>query len=341
MSVKISEPLSRQLAALTFVATLLVVMCHCDDVMIKQDGFVRFFGGIFTDANVANFFFLSGFFVARHFGEDRWYRSAIAGRLRTLGVPYLGWCIIYCGVFALAACLGFFQPPQGMFEFKNIFGIGLSTPPIDFALWYIKTLFYFILVAPLFFRLQTKYRLALPIIAMALLLLRISPFGNFPQSLYGFCFNLVGLICFLTGAQVAFSQTLLGVFFHAGKWIWGVCWLIFWFLVAIGVDCSRGTFRLILHPFYVLFAVFCLHRVVACVPLRIGEVLIKSSFMIYAVHLMILKLVSPCLNDVFGQVPMLCYSMLFIVSVTGGIVLTMFLRKTSPVVLSLLTGGRG
>lgn len=338
---KISEPLSRQLSTVTFVATVLVVMCHCDDVMSNKDGVVRFLGGIFTDANVANFFFLSGFFVARHYAEDGWYRKAILGRLRTLGVPYLVWCLIYLGVYGCASLVGAYHPQAEFFGMRKVFGIGLLTPPIDFALWYIKTLFYFIIISPLFFALQYKFKATFPLIALSLLMVKISPFGSSPY--LGFCFNLVGFVCFLMGAEVAFSGLMQRSFLRNGnKWgEGGGKWLFCWIIAAFFANCFDGCWRTVLHPFYVLFAVFSLQRIVADIPWRASETLARSSFVIYAVHLMILKLASPLLNKMLGRCPILCFLMLTVVAVCSGIAITVALRSLSRRTLAFLTGGRG
>lgn len=336
---KISPALSSQLSTVTFVATVLVVMCHCDDVMAHKDGIVRYLGGVFTDANVANFFFLSGFFVARHFEEDGWWKKSIVSRLRTLGIPYLAWCVVYLGIYCLVWCLGCYQPPEGMFGFKNVFGIGLLTPPIDFALWYIKTLLYFIAISPLFFALQCKFRAAFPLIALSLLMVKISPLGSSP--FLGFCFNLVGFACFLMGAEVAFSRLMQRVFLCNGNHFSGGIWLLCWVISSLLLNCTDDSIRTVLHPFYVLFAVFCLQRVIVDIPWRVGEALAKSSFVIYAAHLMILKLTSPFLNKLLGQCPILCFSMLTVTAVFGGIAITVALRRLSRRTLALLTGGRG
>lgn len=217
IQMRITPALSSQLSTVTFIATVLVVMCHCDDVMASNGGIVRYLGGVFTDANVVNFFFLSGFFVARHFGEDGWWKKAIVSRLCSLGVPYVAWCVVYLGFYSLIWCLGCYQPPEGMFCFRSVFGVGFLTPPIDFALWYLKTLFYFIIVSPLFFALQYKFKAAFPLIALSLLMVKISPFGSSPY--LGFCFNLVGFVCFLMGAEVAFSDLMQRTFLcHGNKW---------------------------------------------------------------------------------------------------------------------------
>lgn len=69
------------LSVLSFFATLLVVMCHVDDFLPCREGvegmIVRYLGGAFSDANVANFFVLSGYFLARHVGEKSWYVDAL------------------------------------------------------------------------------------------------------------------------------------------------------------------------------------------------------------------------------------------------------------------------
>ena len=142
-----TEILKRQLATVMFLATVLVVMCHVDDVMSNKNMLVRYLGGIFTDANVANFFFLSGFFLARHYGERNWYGVALARRTRTLVVPYFAWCVVYLAFYLLCEISHLGKPhASGFFNPLKVFGIGLGAP-IDFALWYIKTLLYFIIVS--------------------------------------------------------------------------------------------------------------------------------------------------------------------------------------------------
>ena len=335
---KITPALSSQLSTVTFVATILVVMCHCDDVMASKDEIVRYLGGVFSDANVANFFFLSGFFVARHFGEDGSWKKSIVSRLRSLGVPYLAWCVAYLAVYCLIWCLGCYQPPKGMFGFRSVFGVDLLTPPIDFALWYIKTLFYFIIVSPLFFALQYKFKAAFPLIALSLLMVKISPFGSSPY--WGCCFNLVGFVCFLMGAEVAFSGWMQRVFLRNDNKV-GIIWLFCWIIAAFFTNCTGECWRAVLHPFYILFAVFCLQRIIADIPWRVSETLARSSFVIYAAHLMILKLASPLLNKMLGRCPILCFLMLMAVAVCSGIAITVSLRSLSRRTLALLTGGRG
>ena len=77
------------------------------------------------------------------------------------------------------------------------------------------------------------------------------------------------------------------------------------------------------------------------IPWRVSGVLTRSSFVIYAVHLMILKLTSPFLNKLFGQSSVLCFFTLTFVAVCGGIVITVVMRMLSRRTLALLTGGRG
>lgn len=348
MSMKISESLSRQLSTVSFIATVLVVMCHCDDFMANKNFPVQFLGGIFSDANVHNFFFLSGFFVATRFTDAGWYRTAIFKRLRTLGIPYLIWCILYLCENIFSSRLGFHNHCLGRLDLWNVFGIGFLTPPIDFALWYIKTLFYFIIVSPFFFRLQYKSKWTLPIIACVIFAIKISPIGRLPEFRLGF--NLVGFCCFLLGAQMAFSKdlrdallcsnTLRGLSFIAtrfGAWLW----LIDWVGAAIFIQLTGGLLHQILHPLYIVFSVICLHQIVANLPWRVVDLFTKSSFIIYASHFMILHLISPFCNNLFAGKPISCYMTMLIVSLSSGVLVTVLLRSISPVLLSLLSSGRG
>ena len=87
------------LATFTFLATFLVVMCHADDVLAFRPTVAAILGGTFSDANVYNFFWLSGFFLGRHQNEQGWWRSALVKRVSTLIVPYVLWNAAYFVVY--------------------------------------------------------------------------------------------------------------------------------------------------------------------------------------------------------------------------------------------------
>ena len=336
-----TESLKRQLATVMFLATVLVVMCHVDDVMPNKNALVRYLGGIFTDANVANFFFLSGFFLARHYGERNWYGDALAKRMRTLVVPYFAWCVVYLAFYLIVEFLHLGKPHSpGFYNPRRIFGIGLGAP-IDFALWYIKTLLYFVIASPPFFWLMKRFRWSAPVLIGAFIALKISPWGNLPC--FGFVFHLVGFACFLLGAKVAFSPKFRDfVLNRRNNAILGGVWALSAMGMMAIVSCGNPfhLFRF-LHPFYILLSVFCLHRIVAALQWRASDVLVKSSFVIYVSHLLFLKIVSPCMNKIFGGIPTLNYFCMVVLAICFGVGLTVFLRKISPRFLSLLTGGRG
>lgn len=65
----ISAEESRVVTRFAIFATLLVVMCHADDPIPREvrSFYVSWLGDKFSDANVCNFFFLSGWLLARRF----------------------------------------------------------------------------------------------------------------------------------------------------------------------------------------------------------------------------------------------------------------------------------
>ena len=76
------------LSVASFLATVLVVMCHADDVMPVASLPISILGQSFSDSNVYNFFMLSGFFVGKHILEEKWWQAALVKRISTLLVPY-------------------------------------------------------------------------------------------------------------------------------------------------------------------------------------------------------------------------------------------------------------
>ena len=94
----ISARTSQRMSIMSFVCACMIVAIHSTpspELGTWQWWAVNFLGrdGL-CRAAVPWFFFASGFFLARHFGESGWYKEAISVRMRTLVVPFVLWGII-------------------------------------------------------------------------------------------------------------------------------------------------------------------------------------------------------------------------------------------------------
>ena len=156
---RIADDLSAKIANMGFVCALLVVFIHLERVPQEIGSmawiayyFIRY---VLAVAAVPYFFLVSGFFLSQRVGESGWWRRAVAKRFRTLGVPYLFWCLIPALAFSLLmpeSDLGGIcsRVPLRASSIAAAFGFNLFTvPEANRPLWYVRSLFLLLLVSPL------------------------------------------------------------------------------------------------------------------------------------------------------------------------------------------------
>ena len=80
------------------VCAMLVVLCHISP-KVEMGSFTwcidRFVNDGIGRAAVPYFFIVSSFFLAKHIGENGWWKKAVLDRLRTLIVPHLIWNLLW------------------------------------------------------------------------------------------------------------------------------------------------------------------------------------------------------------------------------------------------------
>lgn len=336
---------SAAIAKFSFFATLLVVMCHADDIMCSgQVPFlVRFLGGSFSDANVYNFFFLSGFLLARHYGESNWWTDSLKKRVRTLLVPYAMWCVLY---YVLVNASDFmcmqstFDIAAGVGELKGIFGLGLFTKPYNWVLWYVKSLFYFILLSPILFpalkKSSIKYLCSATVV---MFVLRAVAYRYKLEAIHYLSFNthLLALAVFMWGSWCSLHDIRFPAILEKTQFIIP---LVIWTVVAVSfflIDNMTQDIGYIMAPINIAVSCFCLMWVCFCLEKKIPAMISKCSFFIYASHIMVLRAIKslwPTCASLFA------YSVLVVatVAVSVGIAHTVYL--VSPRFAELLSGGR-
>ena len=255
-------------------------------------------GSTFSDSNTANFFLLSGYFLARHFGSENWYRKAIEKRCRSLLAPYIVWNFL---IFVLIACGSFVKFALGQgdlgtvkilyaddFGLTRILGLGVTLPPYDFPLWYIKSLFLFVLVSPVIFKILSQSRFQTAILICISLILNYCVWAfSLPQvKFFSLCFPLQGFIFFMIGASIAIRKwpqlvvpsrmlTLISV----ALWI-----VTSWIAMLL-----PRTLQLALRPCYIVFAMFAIHVIAATVRINLPMWVSSSVFILYAAHFPLLQ----------------------------------------------------
>jgi len=140
---RISDETSEKISFWSFVFSLLVVVIHCawkPETEVERLTFALVRTTLARMA-VPFFFACSGYFLARHFDEFGWWRREIGKRLRSLGVPYVLWTLVYAVVLFVEAG-----------ELMGLGGFGLNPckPPALAALWYVRSLMVFVILSPVF-----------------------------------------------------------------------------------------------------------------------------------------------------------------------------------------------
>ena len=209
--------MSARLSNLGFVFALLVVAIHVHWPPLLPARFAFAFH-VALSAAVPFFFAVSGFFLARHWEEPGWWRTAVVKRMRTLAIPYFAWSAVAMAVIAAcgaAANLFAGRPPlHGLHVapdgFRAFFGLNLFCYPELGPLWYVRCLLLFVLAAPLFKRLDDRLGWALPPAALALsIAVQMSLDGGTGSWAFFFSngFSLWGLSFFLLGIRLRRGAT--------------------------------------------------------------------------------------------------------------------------------------
>ena len=157
---KISQPLSNKLANMGFVCACLVVLIHVPDVeigMFVNDFVFQWFKRGVAMIAVPVFFVMSGFFLGRHINEEGWYAKAIKSRIRTLVVPFFTLSLLWLPVFFFFHYIGvryFGADDSNRSMDLTIYNVlhGLGVFPwggnVVVGLWYVRALFYLVLLSP-------------------------------------------------------------------------------------------------------------------------------------------------------------------------------------------------
>ena len=151
---------SERIKAIGFVCALMVVAIHCAaipkgwwDGSVDIPKWIVALQALGTDTlarlAVPWFFVISGFFLVkgiRDVGENDgccrlcglfgWWRSSVAKRMLTLGVPYLLWNLIYYLFKIVTGKYGF----EGWHCFDQLIGYDLHNVPACGQFWYLRNI---------------------------------------------------------------------------------------------------------------------------------------------------------------------------------------------------------
>lgn len=156
---QIDARVSNKIANMGLVCACLVVGIHLGDTTDVGSAawwVIRMTKSSLCSVAVPFFFMVSGFMLAGHCDEDGWWGRAIKKRIVTLLIPFFAWNLIWL-MFDYGMIIAANVVTRADL-FRNIrwngvlWALGLDprcSPPL-FTYWYIRSLFLFVLIAPMF-----------------------------------------------------------------------------------------------------------------------------------------------------------------------------------------------
>jgi len=315
-------------------------MCHADDVLPFCSVPVKFLGGSFSDSHVYNFFVLSGYFLGLHTNERKWWKTACVKRITTLLVPYVCWNILYFVVYAI----GGISHESGLLGVNKIFGFTLGLAPICYPMWYVKTLYIFVMLSPVFVWCLHLFRKD---IARACLLFAM--IGTYIFALYfnllkpehkifansglhplGCCFFCIGIFL----SQVDIKRWWCDIV-TANRYLTLSVSLSIWILSAVFANAVACSFVKVLNIGISSLCLFSISSSIGPIPMA----LTRSSFFIYGTHLLFLIVLGKCFS-VFPCAGIIVYISLLLSTVCLSVTLGVLMRRAVPILYAPLVGGR-
>jgi len=354
--VRMNDELSNKIANIGFVCSILVVFIHAKtsvDCGSLSWWLVRFVRTI-ADAAIPMFFFISGFLLVGHCEENKkWWIMAVGRRIKSLLVPYFCFTLLYILILGLRdLCLA------------SRFGLNpVITPTLQWAtmalglhpchsvllgpMWYIRCLFIFVLISPLFvFVIKKHNKLGYVFAVLAFYASYVTDsasvnpdvnlIGGF-AGFWGFCFRLYGFGWFLLGMTIRLGGSYCLCIKR--------CTFAFCAIVGVALVVSQQLAPASLQrlaPFVVTpLMIFSLCGLVPGISWP--QILTRNSFAIYCLHFIYLYVfqcgykmlrIEQYLEGVLGWV---CVAVVtsFICIMTAE-----FIRKRKPLLARFVLGGR-
>ena len=361
MAVSIPQKLSAKFKGVSFICALLVVLLHSyTQAMDSTTGALHLFGwflcvGICGIA-VPFFFIISGYLLAYQVDDGVPYSRLVTKRLKSLGLPYLYWCLIYTVTYVAFTIYGnhlagrpldtntsLILPLTSWQNPFRLFGFDMFLFPADGPLWYVRNLMLLVIASPLLLVTMKKKATSLIILAIFAFLYIVHfmiprPWWQFFEtgfSTRGFLFFSLGI--YLKRFPVSWKPNL-------GTTL-GLC--LVWFLLAWPWKIPHDYAYILLHLAYPVgcLSLWYIFDFLPFIDILENTLVVKYSFFIFASHYAILNILfcqKACdlLKRHVMNSELMVYVLRFVVTAVVSIALAYILEHFMPKLYKALTGGR-
>lgn len=345
---QVSKEVSAKIVNMSLLGALLVISIHCgfsaDDTGLCRLIYEVFPGG-YSRIAVPFFFLVSGYFLASHINETGWWQNETLKRVKSVMIPFLLWALIYQVLFtplSIYADIRAGRPFGANISFLNgdalkVFGLVWDQWPVSVPLWFLRSLFLFVIVSPIIVWLLRKMpRIWIIVLCSCTIALLYAPdpkLGGWS----GFCqhvFSISGLMYFSFGMYARMKDI------HYGSRRMAVVAAI----IGGGLLVLNSVISMVLPQLKIpslIFAIPCLmYATWYFVPaMPIPHWLKGVSFPIYLTHCIFLGywgIFSKNVGVDESIAKLISWPMAFV----GCIILANLIRRMAPRAFALLFGGR-
>lgn len=346
---------STKISKVSLICAFFVVCIHCKPTG-TVGGFTwwvneTFNKGICSIA-VPFFFVVSGFFLAKHFHENHWWKREVNKRIKSLLIPYVSWSILYflyaisliliANIIANTSLLRNF--PTSSNDWLRILGLDPLQFPYLIPLWFVRCLFLFLLISPIIAWIVKKGKTI-----SSVFLLLIFPLGilrGIFQPVEGDAlwftvgtFSVVSLFYFSLGLHLALyplqnASPKILTYLAGGLW---VILLVLRGIASLYAPCLSETF----HFFSIPAGLYFVWQITSS-DRRWSLVLTQASFPIFILHMFFLSIVGLLIKHLIPSVEKTFIACLIssVLAFLGSIFLSSLMHKYFPRIASFLFGGR-
>lgn len=355
---KMTPALSAKFANMGLLCACMVVLRHIG-LVPNKDGPVWWVWQLFvsydalTMVAVPFFFLASGFFLGGHIGERNWYCAEVVKRVRSLLVPFFLWNVAFfvfmIGLEFVSAAVGFNprmpMPAHESFgDVVNAVGLNPFCSPVLGPLWFVRTLFLFVLVSPMLARIWRVSRMVVAFVVMIVVVSFAMRYGtDAVRQIIEYTFSLEGVLYFALGIGLRRRQVGMQVGKHAGR---AALWLGILIFVGMALFRRFGG-DVFLVPVRLIGTALLMYGMWSVIPER--RVLGAYSDIVFPIYLMhkfflvILAGIVSCLGwrEYVTQKSVILYFGRLLVVLLLARLSVSFMRRFVPRIAAWLFGGRG